>query len=145
MSKAQVKALNLGGTVQETEDKMLLTDATLLGGTADIDLLFYNDNLILMDMIPAQGFTNQEYGLAEAYFEKLYQEIRVQAGHADQVDRDWTKDADGSEAWKAYWSRQDFELEIMVEMSSDGTMSNLRVVISDQLKDRISNRGTLFE
>lgn len=130
MSKDQVKALNLGGTIQESEDELYITDATILGRTSDLELLFLNDNLILMNMTPDHVFANQDLASAEAYFEKMHDEIRAQLGRADEADRDWTRDAYGSESWEAYWAFEDFDLVLTMERGAKGIQSNLFIAIS---------------
>lgn len=92
--------------------------------------MFYNDNLVWIDIVPDEGYNIMDRAEAEAYFEKLYDQIWNLEGRADVEDRDWTVDEYGSEAWEAHWYREDYDISIMVEMHDDGTMSNLTITIS---------------
>ncbi|MFC4354190.1 S-layer homology domain-containing protein [Chryseomicrobium palamuruense] len=130
MSQAEVKALNLGGKLEQYEDAMYYTGATILGSTADIYLMFINDNLVWIDILHDEGYGIMDKPTAEAYFEKMYAEMAALEGEADEIDRDWTMDEYGAEAWEAYWIREDFDIMIAVAMYEDGSMSGITVTLS---------------
>lgn len=131
MSKAEVKAAGLGGYIdEEDEESLYIVGAEVYGKTADIYLLFFNDNLISIDIFHDEAYQVMDRSTVETYFNEMYAKLVSTEGNADVLDRNWAPDEDGYEMWTAIWYKEDYDIYFYIEMLDDGSFGDIMITLS---------------